>query len=214
MVTLVTLVTCKNPCNHDVTMATPLFMASRLHKFFSVTMNSYGQNRGMKRKANVLLERPKEVGIMQYAQSRANEIEALAEEIKKNTGARKVFQSLPIHMRRRAMSHNIKRLPRRLQNIARKEYDKITSNPKRPSRRHRRRPKNLLEEYQRRQRKHIWLETHIWHAKRFKMEDRWGYRIPLHSTDKSIKACYRATQNYCQIQVNVYIRIKRVNVYI
>ena len=62
-----------------------------------------------------------EVGIMQYAQSRANEIEALAEEIKKNTGARKVFQSLPIHMRRRAMSHNIKRLPRRLHNIARKE---------------------------------------------------------------------------------------------
>ncbi|XP_076089545.1 ribonucleases P/MRP protein subunit POP1-like isoform X2 [Mytilus galloprovincialis] len=168
-------------------------------------MNSYGQNRGMKRKANVLLERPKEVGIMQYAQSRANEIEALAIEIKKNTGARKVFQSLPIHMRRRAMSHNIKRLPRRLHNIARKEYDKITSNPKRPSRRHRRRPKNLLEEYQRRQRKHIWLETHIWHAKRFKMEDRWGYRIPLHSTDKSIKACYRATQNYCQIQDMSYL---------
>lgn len=74
---------------------------------------------------------------------------------------------------------------------------------KRPSRRHRRRPKNLLEEYQRRQRKHVWLETHIWHAKRFKMEDRWGYRLPLHSTDKGIKASYRATQHYCQIQVSI-----------
>ena len=23
----------------------------------------------------------------------------------------------------------------------------------------------------------IWLETHLWHAKRMKMEDMWGYRL-------------------------------------
>lgn len=59
-----------------------------------------------------------EIGVVAFAQSRASEIEALAREIKTNTGTRKLFQSLPIHMRRRAMSHNIKRLPRRLQKYA------------------------------------------------------------------------------------------------
>ena len=51
--------------------------------------------------------------------------------------------------------------------------DAANKKPKRPSRRYRRRPSNLLEEYNRRQRKgSVWLETHIWHAKRFHMADR------------------------------------------
>ena len=70
-----------------------------------------------------------------------------------------------------------------------------------PSRRHRRRPSNLLSEYQRRQRNNAWLETHIWHAKRFKMTTAWGYRLPLHPSDKSLRACYRATTYHCLLQV-------------
>ena len=34
---------------------------------------------------------------------------------------KRVFQQLPRHMRRRAMSHNIRRLPRRLREKAKKE---------------------------------------------------------------------------------------------
>ncbi|KAH9363385.1 hypothetical protein HPB48_019483 [Haemaphysalis longicornis] len=67
---------------------------------------------------------------------------------------------------------------------------------KRPSRKHRRRPHNLLAEYARRQRRHVWLETHIWHAKRFKMADLWGYRIPLQPTDKGIRAAYRGSAKH------------------
>uniref|UniRef100_A0A1B0C0P5 Pop1 N-terminal domain-containing protein n=1 Tax=Glossina palpalis gambiensis TaxID=67801 RepID=A0A1B0C0P5_9MUSC len=48
---------------------------------------------------------------------------------------------------------------------------------KRPSRKYRRSPRNLLADYLRRQRKRKWLETHIWHAKRFHMIERWGYRL-------------------------------------
>ena len=76
---------------------------------------------------------------------------------------------------------------------------------KRPSRKHRRRPKNLLAEYNRRQRNHVWLETHIWHAKRFHMIEKWGYKLPWKPTDKSLRACYRASTRKCLIQViNMY----------
>ncbi len=76
---------------------------------------------------------------------------------------------------------------------------------KKPSRKHRRRPQELLSEYNRRQRSHRWLETHIWHAKRFHMADRWGYRLPDFPNDKSFRACYRAAANGCLMQVSVAI---------
>lgn len=76
---------------------------------------------------------------------------------------------------------------------------------KRPSRKHRRRPKNLLAEYNRRKRKHVWLETHIWHAKRFHMIEKWGCKLPWRPTDKSSRACYRATTKHCLIQVCVVL---------
>ena len=44
---------------------------------------------------------------------------------------------------------------------------KIPDKPKKPSRYHKRRPKNLTAEFTRRQRRVRWLETHIWHAKRY-----------------------------------------------
>lgn len=73
---------------------------------------------------------------------------------------------------------------------------------KRPSRRHRRRPKNLLETYISRQESKFWLETHIWHAKRFKMKEKWGYKIPLKPSDKGKRAAYRATKRNSTIQVS------------
>lgn len=74
---------------------------------------------------------------------------------------------------------------------------------KKKSRRYRRKPKNLLEEYTRRQRDHVWLETHIWHAKRMKMVDSWGYRLADHPNDKGYRAAYRAVKNNCILQVYI-----------
>lgn len=73
--------------------------------------------------------------------------------------------------------------------------------PKRPSRKFRRRPQNLLLEYNRRQNRFIWLETHLWHAKRFHMTEKWGYKLANFPNDKSFRACYRATANHCLLQV-------------
>ncbi len=72
---------------------------------------------------------------------------------------------------------------------------------KRPSRKHRRRPGELLQEYNRRQAKNVWLETHIWHAKRFHMVNKWGYKVAEFPNDKSFRACYRASAKKCLMRV-------------
>ncbi|EGD82559.1 hypothetical protein PTSG_03211 [Salpingoeca rosetta] len=65
------------------------------------------------------------------------------------------------------------------------------SREKKRSRRNRRRPSNLNREYAKRSAHKTWLHTHIWHTKRFKMEALWGWRIPVHANEKSVRANYR-----------------------
>lgn len=113
-----------------------------------------------------------------------------------------IFQKLPVNMRRRVMSHNAKRMPRRLREIHLNQMSKSGLPPKskRPSRKQRRRPKNLLMAYNKRQTVKSWLETHIWHAKRFHMTEKWGYKLANFPNDKSFRANYRAVAKHCLIQ--------------
>ena len=69
------------------------------------------------------------------------------------------------------------------------------------SRKARRRHGNLLLDFNRRQRRNVWLETHIWHAKRFHMAKRWGYCLGERPTYKCYRACYRAMSSHCLLQV-------------
>ena len=39
--------------------------------------------------------------------------------------------------------------------------------------------------------KAAWLETHIWHAKRCEMVERWGYMLPERPCDKGVRATHR-----------------------
>ncbi|KAM9403798.1 ribonucleases P/MRP protein subunit POP1 isoform 2-T3 [Salvelinus alpinus] len=111
-------------------------------------------------------------------------------------------------MRRRAMSHNTKRLPCRLRDMANNMLEKSQKagqkvkkeQSKSKSRKARRRHGNMLLEFNRRQRKNLWLETHIWHAKRFHMVRRWGYCLGDRPTYKCYRACYRAMSSHCLIQ--------------
>uniref|UniRef100_A0A8C5RLN2 POP1 homolog, ribonuclease P/MRP subunit n=1 Tax=Laticauda laticaudata TaxID=8630 RepID=A0A8C5RLN2_LATLA len=139
-----------------------------------------------------------------FVQARAAEIKAMLKAVKQKSSNTLVFQSLPRHMRRRAMSHNIKRLPRRLRELARIEAEKPEHQKKALSkskcRKARRRHINLVVEFNRRQRKNIWLETHIWHAKRFHMVKKWGYCLGDKPTMKSYRACYRAMTQHCLLQ--------------
>ena len=142
---------------------------------------------------------PGELQVGRFLSSRSAEIQLLCNEVSKSASTGKLAsQQVTRRMRRRAVSHNPKRLPRRLRESHVNQRNKgCTANInngigilKKPSRRWRRRPKNLLAEYNRRQRNIGWLETHIWHAKRFHMKKRWGHVVPETPTDK----CWRQTQ--------------------
>nr|KAF6426725.1 POP1-like protein, ribonuclease P/MRP subunit [Molossus molossus] len=71
-------------------------------------------------------EIPKYITASTFAQARAAEISAMLKAVTQKSSNSLVFQTLPRHMRRRAMSHNVKRLPRRLQEIAQKEEGEDT----------------------------------------------------------------------------------------
>ncbi|XP_074124865.1 ribonucleases P/MRP protein subunit POP1 isoform X1 [Sminthopsis crassicaudata] len=149
-------------------------------------------------------EIPKYITASTFAQARAAEINAMLKAVTQKSSNSLVFQTLPRHMRRRAMSHNVKRLPRRLREIAQKEAEKTEHHKKEHSknkcRKARRCHLNLLLEFNRRQKKNVWLETHIWHAKRFHMVKKWGYCLGESPTIKSYRASYRAMTKHCLLQ--------------
>ncbi|VDK58388.1 unnamed protein product [Cylicostephanus goldi] len=108
-------------------------------------------------------------------------------------GPRTAAQRLPRHMRRwvfgflpktfvmftsdisrRAMAYEVRRFPKGLRNFAAPFLATSKHRKKPPSRFFRRRSRNLLLNYIRRQRRMVWLETHIWHAKRFHVIDRFA----------------------------------------
>lgn len=82
---------------------------------------------------------------------------------------------------------------------------------RRPSRKYRRRPSNLLQEYNRRSKEHVWLETHIWHAKRFHMKRQWGYALPDTATCRGHRASLRAASTGCLLQVWCSVRVSVVS---
>ncbi|XP_072547652.1 ribonucleases P/MRP protein subunit POP1 [Salminus brasiliensis] len=151
---------------------------------------------------------PKYITASLFAKARAAEINAMLRAVSKTTGSCHVFGALPKHMRRRAMSHNTKRLPCRLREMAHRMLEKShqagqkekKEQSKTKSRRARRRHGNLLLEFNRRQKKNKWLETHIWHAKRFHMLKRWGYCLGDRPTYKCYRASYRAMSSGCLLQ--------------
>ncbi|KAG0273111.1 hypothetical protein BGZ95_011061 [Linnemannia exigua] len=146
--------------------------------------------------------------VVNFAEARAFEINALhkAMESSRNAAAQRAFQSLPRNLRRRAASHNIKRLPVRLRDRAKREveFDPVKKGKKPDNRYKRRRAGTLAEEYLRRQGTKRWLETHIWHAKRMKMVEIWGYKLAEHSNEHGIKSAYKSSHHQCIIQDSSY----------
>jgi ribonuclease P/MRP protein subunit POP1 len=162
-------------------------------------------NEEMENETNKELESAYEIDIIKYAACRKREIDLLRQEsfLSKQDKNKSLFQLLPRHMRRRAMGYIRKRLPHRIRKAA------IIKPPekqrKRPSRKYRRRANILLKEYERRKRAEddkMWLETHIWHAKRFHMSDSlYGYRLALHDNCKCKRAVYKCLRGYCCVHV-------------
>ncbi|GJN94122.1 hypothetical protein Rhopal_007196-T1 [Rhodotorula paludigena] len=76
---------------------------------------------------------------------------------------------------------------------------KDAAKPKRVTRkmlgRHRMRPGLKAEMFMKRQKDKLWLETHVWHAKRMHMTEIWGHRIADRPTAKAFRSSYRASQH-------------------
>ncbi|KAK5978410.1 Ribonucleases P/MRP protein subunit POP1, partial [Trichostrongylus colubriformis] len=105
----------------------------------------------------------------------------------------------------RAMAYEVRRFPKGLRNYAAPFLTNSKHRKKPPSRYFRRRSRNLLLNYIRRQRIMVWLETHIWHAKRFHIIDRWGYRLPDRSFQRNFRPCYRDSVRHCTVRDKSYL---------
>ncbi|CCA67821.1 hypothetical protein PIIN_01645 [Serendipita indica DSM 11827] len=152
---------------------------------------------------------PASLDVVKFAQARAFEIDAMERTMRttKDAASSRAWQSLPRHLRRRAASHNIRRVPARLRERARKEMDPVKKKrlnaliAKAGKSKHQTRS----EKFQARQLNKRWLETHIWHAKRMKMENKWGYRLSLHPTEKAFRPSHRAAVHGCILHDSSYI---------
>ncbi|KAK0504008.1 POP1-domain-containing protein [Armillaria luteobubalina] len=113
---------------------------------------------------------PGVIDVEAFTEARSFEISAMQNAMKtaSSSSTQRAWQALPRHLRRRAASHDVRRVPVRL------------------------REKAKAESFLKRQRDKIWLETHLWHAKRMKMENMWGYRLAVHPSEKAFRPSHRA----------------------
>ena len=96
------------------------------------------------------------------------------------------------------MSHNRYRIPARLRASINEDLKTSESLQRIPRCRKTIRKKTaLIAEYKKRSSKVMWLGTHLWAAKRMKMEEYFGYKVALNPNDKSDRACYRFSNYGC-----------------
>ncbi|KAI9456168.1 POP1-domain-containing protein [Russula earlei] len=138
---------------------------------------------------------PDSIDVEKFVESRSFEITAMQEAMKNLASTHRAWQELPRHLRRRAASHRVRRVPLRLRNKSRTEMDtlrrKILGRPLPKRGKARRELRSDI--FARRQRDKKWLETHLWHSKRMHMENMWGYRLSVNPTEKSFRPSHRAS---------------------
>ncbi|KAJ2808026.1 Ribonucleases P/MRP protein subunit pop1, partial [Coemansia guatemalensis] len=154
------------------------------------------------------LGKARAVDVVGFVEARSFEINSLQRSLDdaKAAGNVRAFQTLPRHLRRRAASHNVKRIPARLRERAIAEMKKSAQTSKalagtdrltgaaKSSRYKRRRARTVREEYELRQTGKRWLETHVWHAKRMHMAEMWGTMVAKTPNERSHRAAYRAAK--------------------
>ncbi|KAF4617537.1 hypothetical protein D9613_005911 [Agrocybe pediades] len=140
---------------------------------------------------------PATIDVEKFVEARQFEINAMHKAMKTASASstHRVWQTLPRHLRRRAASHDVRRVPLKLRDRARAEMDPLRKKAAGniPPRSKKGKEKNRTETLLKRQRDKSWLETHIWHAKRMHMENLWGYRLAISPTEKSYRPSYRAS---------------------
>ncbi|KAJ9479756.1 Ribonucleases P/MRP protein subunit POP1 [Pseudozyma hubeiensis] len=181
---------------------------------------------------------PTSVELESLVSSRAFQIQSFLRSIKsaKSATTTRAWQLLPRHARRRAASHNLLRLPSRLRSKALAELRSSTTQARSRSDIRKRLPshgvirstlrrKKLADRASHPQRR--WLETHMWHAKRFRMttekgkgkerdqgneSGRWGFVLPETTMMKSHRASWRSAREYVTVHDASYHSVFRVGV--
>lgn len=143
------------------------------------------------------------IDVVDFAVARAAELKALRTAASSVNGNRRVYQQLSWHARRRTMSHSSRRMPVRLRaaHAAQLQKQRPPGQPEKPPgprgaarlRKYRKKARFLDSIRKLRAKNPAWLETHVWHAKRFSMGVLAGKKVAVKCNDRGYRSCYRAT---------------------
>ncbi|KAF8820885.1 POPLD (NUC188) domain-containing protein [Cardiosporidium cionae] len=194
----------------------PLQFSSLLKSLRYDTINSREDGNKLTRSTleSTRVAPPTFLSLRDFAAARATEISHFISALKGTSNglavtkkSKRAFQRLRKCDRRRAMSFNPYKIPKRCRFPVIKD---MLQNPPKESRRvrkDRRRPHDLNSIYQNRSRKHQWLETHIWHAKRFHMQNLWNFRLAESPVERCQRKLYRYAARHCVIHDRSYMRL-------
>lgn len=89
----------------------------------SARQSPFQKSRNCSQSSGIVSKAPRGLNVTEFAESRALEIQNMTQALSMaaKQSNKRVFQSLPRHMRRRAASHNPKRLPVRLRDAHNRE---------------------------------------------------------------------------------------------
>lgn len=159
-----------------------------------------------------VIEKPRFIAVEKFVEARTNSIAQLLKAIDNDAlvsgevtkGPRTAAQRLPRHMRRRAMAYDVRRFPRTMRDFAASHL--ISKHAKKcPSRFARRKNANSRSKFGRSTSTNgIWLPTHVWHAKRFRMIQKWGFKIADRSFQRGFRAVLRDSNKNCVIRDRSY----------
>ena len=151
-----------------------------------------------------------EVFLMKMIEARFSEINQLTNEFKAKH-SKLSTQKLPIFMRRRASSHNIRRLPKRLRAYISK---RIVSEEKERKRKKRKKYQNkakVQESHQRRELKEDRSLLHLWFVKRFKMVSCHNQIVPNYNNTKNRRRLHRLSKTGCIYFYQPYFNCTLIN---
>ncbi|EGT35682.1 hypothetical protein CAEBREN_12336 [Caenorhabditis brenneri] len=102
------------------------------------------------------------------------------------------------------MAHDVRRFPRTMRDFAASHL--VSNHAKKcPSRFARRKSANSRNKFGRSTAaKGIWLSTHVWHAKRFRMCRKWGFKIADRSYQRGFRSVLRDSNKNCVIRDRSY----------
>lgn len=132
------------------------------------------------------------ISIEQFVEARSIELTGFLNALTEKQTNKHCPQNVPKSVRRRAMSHNRYRIPRKLRLGLDNDLKVIESTQKIPvcRKRLRRKPRLMLS-YNQRSDRTRWLPLHLWAAKRMKLVEYFGWKVADRPNDKAWRACYR-----------------------